>query len=764
MLTIERNKVERDVQIGDLFNELGFTYETYQTDDSGDSVIDVREWNIETLSDDGYALVEAFRWTKPESMVVVTHIDDDPDAELLQSLICSPDHLIGTYRGWVKVRDLRLGEKLICKDQPHIVIEVHETSGIERLCDLQVAKTHSYYANDVLSHNSHFLVELGANALKQGFNVLHYTLELSEVKVGMRYDSYLCDIDANDVLDRKDEIIKKYEKMKDLGRLIIKQYPMNVATIYTIRSHIERCRVRGFVPNVIMLDYADVMRSTRQFDSLRHELKLVYEELRGYADEIGIPLWTACFHGDTVIKTPCGDAKIRDLVGKSGFPVYSYNHATGRVELKTVQNVYRSGNDVPVWKVTLDNGESVVVTPNHKFMKRDGTYCEVRDLHVGDSLMPFNERTSKGTLSGRKQIYRNDGSWEFAYKMVGEWKWGQIPKLHQIHHKDLDKMNDDPDNLELLTISEHYKIHSRSQWDPHNPCSLDHLRDIYSERMKQNNPMFSHETRQKVSRSRKGKCVGDANPMRRRENQKKVSESLRKSSKFAAYRSTVSTKVATIWANRDDDERKRIARKVQMSRFRTTRDERIKDHIRIALQCQTFDEYKEKTAHIPLRGGDKSTLWRNRNHTVVSIEPYGRADVFNMEVDELHNYAIGAGIIVKNSQSNKEGSNNEIVDLGNMSEAYGKAMVADVVISISRRTFEKATGYGRLYIAKNRAGRDGLVYPVRINTARSRFEVTGNANMLEEANKDDETIMKTRIRSKLKSIAQDKAIDVKGKV
>ena len=144
------------------------------------------------------------------------------------------------------------------------------------------------------SGKSHFLIMLGANALRNGKNVLHYTFELSETSVGIRYDSNLCDIDSNDIIERKEEVKTFYEsKSKQLGRLFVKEYPTNTATIFTIRSHIERLSLKGFKPDIIIIDYADIMRSTRQYDSLRHELKLVYEELRGLAMEISIPIWTA---------------------------------------------------------------------------------------------------------------------------------------------------------------------------------------------------------------------------------------------------------------------------------------------------------------------------------------------------------------------------------------------------------------------------------------------------------------------------------------
>ncbi len=142
------------------------------------------------------------------------------------------------------------------------------------------------------SGKSHWLTMIGANALRAGKNVLHYTFELSETAVGTRYDSNLCDMDSNEVMDHKDEIIEKYKGMT-LGRLYIKEYPTNTASIFTIRSHVERLDLKGFKPDIIIIDYADIMRSTRQFDSLRHELKLVYEELRGLAMEIGVPIWTA---------------------------------------------------------------------------------------------------------------------------------------------------------------------------------------------------------------------------------------------------------------------------------------------------------------------------------------------------------------------------------------------------------------------------------------------------------------------------------------
>ena len=141
---------------------------------------------------------------------------------------------------------------------------------------------------------SHMLVNLGCSALKAGFNVIHYTFELTETGTGLRYDSNLCQIPSNEVQDRKDEVIEYYkEQGEQLGKLMIKEYPTGTATVQTLRSHIEKLSLKGFIPQVLIIDYADIMRSSRQYDSMRHELKKVYEDLRNLAMEKSMPIWTA---------------------------------------------------------------------------------------------------------------------------------------------------------------------------------------------------------------------------------------------------------------------------------------------------------------------------------------------------------------------------------------------------------------------------------------------------------------------------------------
>ena len=140
---------------------------------------------------------------------------------------------------------------------------------------------------------SFLLVNLGANVIKQGKNVLHYTLELNEAYVGLRYDSVITGI-ANQELKYNIETVKEtVEKIP--GNLIVKYYPTKTAAISTIASHVERYRMLGREPDMIILDYADLLKgnSSMAGRDLRHELGNIYEELRGLAGTLDIPIWTA---------------------------------------------------------------------------------------------------------------------------------------------------------------------------------------------------------------------------------------------------------------------------------------------------------------------------------------------------------------------------------------------------------------------------------------------------------------------------------------
>jgi hypothetical protein len=367
MLTIEHCDVEETIRIGDLFNELGFNNQSSSTDESGDSYI-TNQWPIEVLSLDTYYPIDGFRWTKPEKQVRLYHKTISVELEdTIPFLQCSPDHIVlkRTIAGieWTKVKDLVVGDFIVSRLGIRKVCSIEEIDEVERLCDLQVAIAHSYFADNVLSHNSHFLVQLGANALRQQKNVLHYTLELSETAVGRRYDSNLCEVNSDDVFDNKEMILDKY-KTAQLGKLVIKEFPTTTASVYTIRAHMERLELKGFRPDMVIIDYADIMRSTRQLELLRQELKLIYEELRGLASEKKICVITASQSNKegsnadvldmTNMSESYGKAHICDMI--VSISRKTFEKASGAGRLYIAKN--RAGKDGLVYPIKIDTARS----------------------------------------------------------------------------------------------------------------------------------------------------------------------------------------------------------------------------------------------------------------------------------------------------------------------------------------------------------------------------------------------------------------------
>lgn len=138
---------------------------------------------------------------------------------------------------------------------------------------------------------SWLLANIGANAVKAGLRVVHYTLELNQAYVGLRYDSIFTGIPNQDL---KNNIEKVKQKLSTItGELIIKYYPTKSATVNTISSHLEKCKLQGFHPDLIIVDYADLLRASKSNREIRHELGSIYETLRGLAGEHEIPVWTA---------------------------------------------------------------------------------------------------------------------------------------------------------------------------------------------------------------------------------------------------------------------------------------------------------------------------------------------------------------------------------------------------------------------------------------------------------------------------------------
>ncbi|MFZ3167503.1 MAG: DNA gyrase subunit A [Candidatus Methanoperedens sp.] len=98
-----------------------------------------------------------------------------------------------------------------------------------------------------------------------------------------------------------------------------------------------------------------------------------------------------CFTGDTKIKLLDGTEKsfeeLASLSPDDIFYVYSVDEK-GHIVIGKGKNARITRRNAELIELTIDNGERLRCTPDHRFMLRDGTYKEAQDLTIDDSLMP----------------------------------------------------------------------------------------------------------------------------------------------------------------------------------------------------------------------------------------------------------------------------------------------------------------------------------------------------------------------------------------
>lgn len=140
---------------------------------------------------------------------------------------------------------------------------------------------------------SWMLVSIAANAVLHGKTVIYYTMELNPYYVGQRFDAWFTGIPFQNL---KDDTSR--ERLNNLvgtipGELIVKYYPTKTPNISTLSAHIEKCIMQDKKPDLVVVDYADLMRSTTGVSDSESESNQIYVELRGLAGEYDIPVWTA---------------------------------------------------------------------------------------------------------------------------------------------------------------------------------------------------------------------------------------------------------------------------------------------------------------------------------------------------------------------------------------------------------------------------------------------------------------------------------------
>jgi len=338
-----------------------------------------------------------------------------------------------------------------------------------------------------------------------------------------------------------------------------------------------------------------------------------------------------CVGPDTIIPLPDGSRPtIAELTEKykdkpqERFHVFSYDHETDSIKLGKAYHPRKKGHRMEGYKVTFDDGKFVIGSENHPFLMRNGEYKVIKDLQIGESVMPFYQHTNK---LGYRSIYNYSHRWVSEHKLIATQFYGAINENECVHHKNFKHDDNSPSNLEIMLKDDHKAFHANHNknvlWGDENyENQLNKMkshpnyvnREFHhwdGERSGKNNPFFgkthSDESNEKRSKTLKEVFVdrdqtGEKNPK---------------------YRGDLTVEILKIKAT------EHYKNNGKLTAWGLVKDIGCDYSV---LQNRLKDS---NTDWSTFKNDVVSTL----NHKIVSIEMIGETDVYDITVEKYHNFA-----------------------------------------------------------------------------------------------------------------------------
>jgi len=142
-----------------------------------------------------------------------------------------------------------------------------------------------------------FMSNIAINFLMQKLNVCYITLELAEEVVAKRFDTMITGIGQKEIFDKMSKVHAELEQLRpQMGKLFIKRMPESTTNANHIRAYLKEFEmIHGFLPDVIVVDYMDLMTSNQKIsaENLFVKDKYVAEELRSIGNEYNLLMVSA---------------------------------------------------------------------------------------------------------------------------------------------------------------------------------------------------------------------------------------------------------------------------------------------------------------------------------------------------------------------------------------------------------------------------------------------------------------------------------------
>jgi tRNA-splicing ligase RtcB (3'-phosphate/5'-hydroxy nucleic acid ligase) len=351
-----------------------------------------------------------------------------------------------------------------------------------------------------------------------------------------------------------------------------------------------------------------------------------------------------CFVGETKIPLINGTQKTLKELSKLNeyFYVYSVNKK-GEITYGKA-NAFKTRENANLVKVTISGGSEIICTPDHRFMNRDGSYTEAKDLKHLDSLMPLY-RTYQ-TRDGYESIIQpNNKKLPLnTHKLIAKTFYGEIPEGMVVHHKDDNKFNNCPENLQILSAQEHSKIHGKS---------LKVSKRLKSEEFKTNRKekleINGYYNENLYEKKKEVGIINITNYMKNNKEhfEKVVEANAERGSKFFNDKNSDEVMITKQKLGR--------LRKILLNIINNnenvdeyTYEKYRKDYYNYPKYNKYLELIKElglSTEDIINKKYDKAF----NNHKVISVEALDyKEDVYCLNVEEHHNFALTAGVFVHN--------------------------------------------------------------------------------------------------------------------
>jgi len=218
---------------------------------------------------------------------------------------CDPHHRFMVHDSQPRfAKDLTPADRLVGYGG-RLLTQTVSSGPIAELYDIQLPSPHWWYTSGVVSHNSILLCNNAITSLRGrnrdgsiGQDVLLISFEMDTIKTGLRCVANAAGCPIADIPNRQDFVRNAMHQLQQAykRRIRIMEMQGSSCSVNNIYAVIERLkRVEGWHPDVLILDYMDLMLSKNPAlnkDSYTQQ-KAVAHEIRDLAAKENLLLFTA---------------------------------------------------------------------------------------------------------------------------------------------------------------------------------------------------------------------------------------------------------------------------------------------------------------------------------------------------------------------------------------------------------------------------------------------------------------------------------------